>query len=172
MSRLTPALASLLVIVAGCASLPTIATNVTYCCSDIVVQTVSVEFADTPEFLKPMLRDEAAIVLNGKGIEYTEGEADAILHMTYIDKTLERGSEELEAWERIAPGGGVRFIAEVRMQMTHSASGDVLWSGTMQRIHNVYEGSYMHDAPARAAMRNAFLEMFAGLTAAGEATIQ
>ena len=31
----------------------------------------------------------------------------------------------------------------------------------MGRVHNVYEGSYMHDEPAKAAMRNAFLEMFA-----------
>ena len=115
------------------------------------------------------LKDEAAIVLGAKGREYTEGPADAVLTMGYVDKTLERSSEELEAWERIAPGGVVRFIAEVQMRMTAAGSEEVLWSGTMQRIHNVYEGSYMHDAPARAAMRSAFVEVFADLPAvAGE----
>ena len=147
----------------GCAGLPAVATDETYCCHPSVesIRTYRVEFEDTPEFLKPMLRDEASIVLAGRGLDYTEGDAEAILLMTFVNKTLERG-EDQEAWERIAPGGGVRFIAQVVIEMKDSVSGELLWSGSMQRIHNVYEGSYMHDAPARTAMRNAFLELFAG----------
>ncbi len=149
--------------VAACGSLPTIATDVTYCCSAGAegVSTFRVEFQDTPEFLKPMLRDEASIVLGTKGLQYTEGDAHGVLLMRYVDKTLSQEQEEQDSWERIAPGGGVRFIAQVQMEMTSDATGEVIWSGSMQRIHNVYEGSYMHDAPARTAMRNAFLEMFA-----------
>ena len=117
-----------------------------------------------PEFLKPMLRDEASVVLDRKGLEYTEEDgADAILKMTFVNRTLEAGeAAQDEAWETIAPGGGVRFIAEVRLVMTAAASGETVWSGSMDRIHNVYEGSYMHDTPGRAAMRDAFLAMFAG----------
>jgi len=116
-----------------------------------------------PEFLKPMLRDEASVVLDMKGLEYTEKDgADAILNMTFINRTLETGeAAQDEAWETISPGGGVRFIAEVRLKMTDAASGEKVWSGNMDRVHNVYEGSYMHDAPGRAAMRDAFLDMFA-----------
>lgn len=113
-----------------------------------------------PEFLKPMLRDEASIVFEAKGLEYTEGDADAVLVMTYVNRTLEAGDAAGdEAWETIAPGGGVRFIAEVQLELTDVASGEKFWSATMGRVHNVYEGSYMHDAPARTAMRNAFLAM-------------
>lgn len=146
----------------GCAGLPAIATDETYCCHPSVesIRTYRVEFEDTPEFLKPMLRDEASIVLAARGLDYTEGDAESILLMTFVNKTLERG-EDQESWERIAPGGGVRFIAQVVIELKDSVSGELLWSGSMQRIHNVYEGSYMHDAPARTAMRNAFLEMFA-----------
>jgi hypothetical protein len=54
----------------------------------------------------------------------------------------------------------VRFVAQVQLELKNSVTGEMLWSGSMQRVHNVYEGSYMHDAPARAAMRNAFLEIF------------
>ncbi len=147
---------------AACGSLPTIATDVTYCCSAgaDAVRTFRVEFQDTPEFLKPMLRDEASIALGPKGLQYTEGDAHAVLLMRFVDKTLSREEEQQGSWERIAPGGGVRFIAQVQMEMTGSVTGEVIWSGSMQRIHNVYEGSYMHDAPARIAMRNAFLELF------------
>jgi hypothetical protein len=148
---------------AGCASQPPVSTSVTYCCRPLTdqVYTFRIEFDDTPEFLKPMLRDEAATVLNAKGLRYTEGDADAVLKMSFVNKTLERDQERIESWEKTAPAGGVRFIAQVVLEMTHSVTGELIWSGAMQRTHNVYEGSYMHDAPARAAMRTAFLEVFA-----------
>jgi len=148
----------------ACSSLPTIATDVTYCCQTGYegVQTYRVEFVDMPEFLKPMLRDEASVVLDTKGLEYTEGDAHAILSMTFVNRTLTAvNSARDEAWETTAPAGGVRFIAEVQLELKKSVTGEMLWAGTMGRVHNVYEGSYMHDAPAKSAMRNAFLEMFA-----------
>jgi hypothetical protein len=152
-------------LLSGCMSLPSIATDETYCCHPLAesISTYRIEFEDTPEFLKPMLRDASSIVLAEHGYEYTEGDADSILTMTFVNKTLERSPEELEAWERIAPGGGVRFIAQVVLTLKESVSGELIWSGSMQRIHNVYEGSYMHDAPARVAMREAFAEIFASL---------
>lgn len=152
------------VLLAGCSSLPGINTDVSYCCETGAQSIASfrVEFEDTPEFLKPMLRDEAAIVLDSKGLEYTEGEAHAILLMRYVDRTLTAAEErDLDAWEQVAPGGGVRFIAEVQMELRDAVSRELVWSASMRRIHNVYEGSYMHEAPARAAMRQAFMEIFA-----------
>jgi hypothetical protein len=109
-----------------------------------------------------MLRDSVSIVLDSKGLEYTEGEAHAILAMRYVDRTLTRQEEtDVEAWERTAPAGGVRFMAVVEMEMTNAVTGERIWAASMQRIHNVYEGSYMHDEPAQAAMRAAFMEIFA-----------
>lgn len=148
----------------ACSSLPTIATDVTYCCQTGYegIRTYRVDFVDMPEFLKPMLRDEASLVLDTKGLDYTEGDAHAILLMTFVNRTLSSDeSARDEAWETIAPGGGVRFIAEVQVELKNSVTGEKLWAGTMGRVHNVYEGSYMHDAPAKSAMRNAFLEIFA-----------
>jgi len=149
---------------AACGSLPSIATDVTYCCEPSTqgIHTYRVEFEDMPEFLKPMLRDEASIVLSGRGLEYTEGDAHAILLMAFVNKPLTaEEAEQYEAWGTIAPGGEARFIAEVDVRMKNSVTGELIWAGTMGRVHNVSEGSYMHDAPARSAMRNAFLEIFA-----------
>lgn len=150
-------------IFAACGSLPAVSTDISYCCRPGAegVDTYRVEFEDTPEFLKPMLRDEASIVLAQKGLQYTEGDADAVLKMTFVNKTLEQDEEDLEGWQRSAPGGGVRFIALVEMEMNNAVTGERIWSGSMQRVHSVYEGSYMHDAPARAAMRDAFRRIFA-----------
>ena len=108
-----------------------------------------------------MLRDEAAIVLGSKGLEYTEGDAHSILRMVFINRTLSAEEErDLDSWEKVAPGGGVRFIAEVQLELKNSVTSELLWSGSMRRVHNVYEGSYMHDSPARAAMRQAFMDIF------------
>lgn len=153
-----------LALIAACGTLPEIATDVSYCCETGTESVASfrVQFEDTPEFLKPMLRDEAAIVLGSKGLEYTEGDAHSVLQMTFVNRTLTAGEErELDRWEQVAPGGGVRFIAEVQIELKNAVSGELLWSGNMRRIHNVYEGSYMHDSPARAAMRQAFMDIFA-----------
>ena len=154
----------ILLFIAGCGSLPGIATHVNYACQAGTdrISTFRVEFEQMPEFLKPMLRDEAAIVLRTKNLDYVEGEAHSILTMKLINRTLDSVDEaQDEAWERIAPGGGVRFIAEVNLDMRDAVSGERIWGGTMSRVHNVYEGSYMHDAPARAAMRRAFMNLFA-----------
>ena len=152
--------------IAGCASLPEVSTDTSYCCRPAAgqVQSYRVEFEDMPEFLKPMLRDEASTVLHTKDLEYTEGDADAVLKMAYVDKTYE-GPEARrdEAWETNAPAGGMRFIAEVQMELRNTVTNELIWAGSMSRIHNVYEGSYMHEAPARAAMRNAFTELFSDL---------
>jgi hypothetical protein len=150
-------------VLASCGSLPTVATSVDYCCQTGTegIKTFRVEFESMPDFLKPMLRDEASIVLGTKGLDYVEGDAHAILLMTFVNRTLESvEAARDEAWETVAPGGGVRFIAEVEVELKDSVSGQKLWAGTMGRVHNVYEGSYMHDAPARTAMRNAFLAIF------------
>lgn len=151
-------------LLASCGSLPTVATSVDYCCQTgtASIKTFRVVFEDMPEFLKPMLRDEASIALATKGLDYVEGDAHAILLLKFVNRTLETTEEAHdEAWETTAPGGGVRFIAEVKVELRESVSGELLWAGTMGRLHNVYEGSYMHDAPARTAMRNAFLTIFA-----------
>jgi len=139
--------------VAGCGSLPSISTDVTYCCRPGIeaVHSFRVEFEDMPEFLKPMLRDEASIVLDSKDLDYTEGDADAVLIMTYIDTPLSPEN---------AGQDGAQFIAEVRVELKNSVTGELISSGSMSRVHNVTVGAYMHEAPAREAMRRAFVELF------------
>ena len=108
-----------ILLLGGCASSPGISTDVNYCCRPVAesIYTYRVVFEDTPEFLKPMLRDSVSIVLDSKGLQYTEGEAHAVLAMRYVDRTLSRQEEaDVESWERTAPGGGVRSAARSSWQ--------------------------------------------------------
>jgi hypothetical protein len=160
-------------LIGACGNMPSIATNVEYCCSPSMLdlKTFRVEFEAMPEFLKPMLRDEAAIVLDGKGLEYTEGDAQAILKMTYVHNPLPEDSLEKpldSLGESSAPGITTRFMAEVKIEMRDAVSQELIWSGMMVRAHHVQMGAYMHDQPARAAMRDAFATLFAEYPAAGD----
>jgi hypothetical protein len=150
--------------VASCGSQPTIGTDVGYCCQSSAerIHSYRIEFEDMPEFLKPMLRDEVSLVLSSKGLDYTEGDADSVLTMAYVDQPLtQEAIDANEAWGSLSPGGDTRFIAEVHLKLNNSVTQELVWSGVMSKLHNVSVGSYMHEAPARAAMRDAFFALFA-----------
>ena len=155
-------------VLAACGGLPPISTSVDFCCDtpQAAVRTFRVEFRDMPEFLKPMLRDEAAIVLHDRGLEYTEGNAHAVLTMTYVHTPLLREASD-NAPDSFhgtqSPLALSRFMAEVKIALRDAVSQELIWSGTMIRTHHVQLGAYMHDAPARAAMRDAFAVLFADL---------
>lgn len=119
-----------------------------------------------PEFLKPMLRDEASIVLDRKNLEYTEGDAQGVLTIKFVATPLESPTGDSEAaWGSLSPGGTARFNAEVRMEMNNSVTGERIWAGSMSRLHNVGPGAYMHEAPARKATREALLVLLADFPA-------
>jgi hypothetical protein len=149
---------------AACAPLPSMSTDVAYCCraGADTIRSYRVEFEDMPEFLKPMLRDEVSIVLAGKGLEYTEGDSDAILTMTYVHRLLSTEDDvRKDARGTVSPGGVSRFVAEVHTELKNSVTREVVWSGVLSKRHNVALDAYMHDDPARSAMRKAFNTLFA-----------
>jgi hypothetical protein len=150
-------------IVAGCASQPPIATVVSYenRPGTKAINNYRVEFDSMPEFLKPMLRDEASIALSAKGLEYTEGDAHGILLMTYVQRPLTAADEERDDIDAgLSSGGESKFIAEVHVDLKDAVTSELIWSGILSRYHNALPGSYMHEAPARIAMRQAFLDLF------------
>lgn len=146
--RLRRFLPALTVALVSCGALPTISTSVDYCCRGADVHSYRVEFRDMPEFLKPMLRDEFSIALARKGFEYTEGDAHAVLNLSFVATPLP------------ADGGDARFDAEIHAELTDSVTRELLWAGRLSREHYVTEGSYMHEAPARAAMKEALRALF------------
>ena len=80
-----------LLLIAGCGVGPAISSDVSYEYPSGAnsIRTYRVEFTNMPEFLKPMLRDEASRVLASKGLNYTEGTGDAVLMMSLINRPLE-----------------------------------------------------------------------------------
>ncbi len=117
------------------------------------LKTFRVEFENMPEFLKPMLRDEAAVVLHAKGLEYTESDAHAVLRIVYMHNPIPPETPTVAPdgfSESLSPGGATRFIAEVKIELRDAVSGKLVWSGSMVRAHSVQMGSYMHGATGHA----------------------
>ncbi len=159
----------LLTLLGACAVQPTVAADVNYQnrAAIAAMRTYRVEFRGMPEFLKPMLRDEASRVLAEHGLDYTEGDAHAVLLMEFENRPMPsvmaatgKDSRDLPADQQPI---AARFDARVAVELSDSVSGERLWAGTMSRPHYVTEGAYMHEPPARVAMRDAFRLIFADL---------
>lgn len=175
-SRARASLAAVLagVLLAACASGPPINTSVSYQYPEAAegVRTYRMEFRGMPEFLKPMLRDEASRVLAMKGLDYTEGDADAVLLLTFDNVPLKSDVAvvEDESGDTTSQVIAARFNARVNLEMTAAVSGERIWTASLGRVHYATEGSYMHESPARVAMRDAFRDVFADFPNRLEAT--
>jgi len=159
----------LIALLSACGSQPTVSADVRYQNSDAVsdIRTYRVEFQDMPEFLKPMLRDEVSRVLAERGFDYTEGAAHAVLLLAFENRPLASATTATGGDSTDTATGtqqiAARFNARVTAELSDSVSGERLWAGSLSRVHYVTEGAYMHEAPARAAMREAFRVVFADL---------
>jgi len=60
---------------------------------------------------------------------------------------------------RLDPGGEIRFLADLKIEMVDRASGELVWSGVVSRIHDVVPGEAMPAARAKAAIGAAFTEV-------------
>ncbi len=152
---------------AACAARPPIETTVTYRYLPAAADLGSyrIEFAGMPEFLKPMLRDEISRVLADRGLAYTEGEADALLRMTFDNEPLPsvvaRSGTDGENGTEVEQVVAARFNAKVTLDMSDSVSGERIWMASVGRVHYFTEGAYMHEEPARRAIRDALRGIFA-----------
>lgn len=157
----------LVLALAACARQPAIETTVSYryLPAAAVLGSYRVEFSGMPDFLKPMLRDEVSRVLADRGLAYTEDAADALLRMSFDNEPLPSAT----AYAGTDTAGGAtaeqvvaaRFNAKVILDMTDSVSGERIWAGSLGRVHFVTEGAYMHEEPARRAIRDALGRIFA-----------
>lgn len=157
----------LALVLTACAAQPPVTTAVSYRYAPAAADIGSyrVEFVDMPEFLKPMLRDEVSRVLAGHGLGYTESEADALLLMTFDNQPLPSAvarsgsdTEGVAATEQVV---AARFNAVVILELSNTVTAERIWSGSLGRVHYVTEGAYMHEEPARRAMRDALRRIFA-----------
>jgi hypothetical protein len=152
-------LAFLLVLNACATNSSGIGGNVTHCCADADDVTFTVVPENIPVFLGPLMVSNLSVAFAGKGLQPVMEDADLAITLRFeqIDLTQENAKDDFD--EHISPGGEVRFIAKMIVEVRKTNKDKIMWSGSIQRTHTVSPGEYMHTGNASIALLDAFSEL-------------
>lgn len=156
--------AAVLLIVAGCSTNNTlkISNSVTLCCPGNYAQysTYGIETVDMPLFLGSYVVEEFDKAFQEKGLIRNDSINDLHVTLTYRHVNLNPEQQDINPFIRQENiDVELNYIATVLIEMTETATGEVVWAGKINRIHHVTPGEYMHEDRARVA----FLETFRDL---------
>jgi hypothetical protein len=147
-------------LLSACASNPSgIGSNVTLCCADKASQTFAVSAVDIPAFLGPLMVSNFSVALAARGLQPVEDDADLDVVLKYVQTNLIQDNAKDDFDESLSPGGDVRFIAKIVVEIKDASSGKMVWSGSIQRTHNVSPGEFMHTGRASISLLDSFLEL-------------
>ena len=144
----------------GCSSLQSdIGTRVITCCPTADYDSFTISTADMPAFLGPIMVSNFSVALASHGLQPVDehaGPADLTVVMRYEQEnlSLDRTTDDFE--ERIAMGDSQRFVAKIITEIHETGANKLVWSGQLQRIHDVAPGEYMHTGKASVALLEAF----------------
>ncbi len=145
------------VLVSACTSTGSgITTTTNACCANADYQSFTVEAVDIPAFLGPLMVSNFSVAFASHGLQPVQQDGDLQVLLRYEQTDLSESVEHDDFDERIEGGGEVRFIARMVVDMKDPATGDTVWSGSIQRIHDVSPGEYMHTGRASLALLEAF----------------
>jgi hypothetical protein len=137
-------------------------TAVLSCCIDEEYKTFSVHANEIPAFLGPLIVSNFSVAFSNHGMQPVEQAGDLVAELRYeqIDLTEDRERDDFD--ERIATGDAERFIARIAIEIKDTDDGKVVWSGHVQRLHDVGPGEWMHTGVASIAIFEAFTEVLEG----------
>ncbi|MFT7686237.1 MAG: hypothetical protein ACI9FB_001582 [Candidatus Azotimanducaceae bacterium] len=149
-----------LLTLSGCVSdVSNIDGNVTYCCADEKYKTFVVNSKDIPNFLVSTMMSNFERAMEDRGFQSTDENADLQIELRFEQDNLSQIRESDDFDERLGSGEGLRFIARVVVDIRSDNEDRVIWSGYIQRVHNVSPGEYMHTGKASNALLNSFAEI-------------
>jgi hypothetical protein len=148
--------------IGGCSNLG-VGVSVSDCCQpeEHDYRSYDIAIKNTPEFLKPYILDGMSQALLDKGLIRDDKNHDLLATLTYqqIDLKDELQKDAFEG--HLSPGGDFRFNAVVLIEIRDMNLSKLIWSGAINRDHDVFVGEYMHEARGRRAIYNAITELLA-----------
>ncbi len=152
------------ILVSGCVSnYRGIGFVVSDCCVPVFTdyKTFRLDVEQSPAFLVPYISDSLAQALVEQGLTRVNGGGDLLVLVTY-DQTDLVGEVPKDQFEgHLAPGGNFRFDAAIDITIENSATGELIWSIRLSRIHDFYVGEYMHKEKATNAIYRALIDALA-----------
>ncbi len=123
------------------------------------LETFEVDAEDLPAFLGPVLVSNFSVALAERGLQPVMENGQAVITLRYEQEDLTAPMSHDAFDERIDEGSDTRFVARVVVEVRAQGSSEVLWSGSIQRLHNIRPGDYMHTGRASIALLEAFRDM-------------
>ena len=144
----------------GCATgQSSIGMSVLDCCAESPAgkyTSFDVEATNMPVFLEPLMLSNFSVAFSNQGFQPQKDEADLHVVLNYQQENLATSAERDDFGGQISPGEDVRFLAKVVVSIYDNQSRILVWAGTIQRIHTVGPGEYMHTGRASVALLEAF----------------
>lgn len=136
-----------------------IGTSIDVCCpgdyddyDDYGVTTVNM-----PLFLRDYVVNEFDQAFQEKGLSRNDQINDLRVELRYNHINLDPEQEDINPFVRIESlNVELNYIAEIEVRMYETASNNLVWAGSISRIHQVTPGEYMHEDRARPEFLQAF----------------
>ena len=116
-----------------------------------------VTVVDMPLFLRDYVVDEFDAAFQEKGLSRNDQINDLRVELRYNHINLQPDQEEINPFVRIESlNVELSYIAEIQVRMFETATNNLVWAGSISRIHQVTPGEYMHEERARPEFLQAF----------------
>ncbi|MBT4492271.1 MAG: hypothetical protein HOC70_03440 [Gammaproteobacteria bacterium] len=143
-------------LITGCVSSGgDVGSSVETCCPKPTADTFSIEPVNLPKFLETLMVTNLSSVLSEKGLQPLDRNATLKVRLSYRQDELPMAGRFSNFDERVSEGGDVRFVARIVIEMRDEV-GKLVFDGSIDRIHEVSPGEYMHTGPASVAIYDAF----------------
>ncbi|MDX1492239.1 MAG: DUF4136 domain-containing protein [Pseudohongiellaceae bacterium] len=139
-----------------------ISNDVTLCCPGdyAAYDSFAVETIELPVFLRGYVSEAFTQAFSERGMTLNENASDLIVKLSYRHVSLDADQQEIDPFMRMeSMNVELHYIANIDIEMRERQGGEVVWGGTISRIHSVQPGEYMHEGPAT----DAFLQTFRDL---------
>lgn len=144
----------------SCAS-DRIDTAVNQCCVDDKYETFTVRSENIPAFLGPLMVSNFSVAMANQGLQPVTDNGDLVATLRYEQDTLSEQQPKDDFDEPMAMGTGQRFIARIAIEVRDARTDEIVYSGQVQRLHDVAAGEWMHTGRASQAILTAFDEVLA-----------
>lgn len=119
--------------------------------------TYGLETENMPLFLRDYVVTEFDAAFQAKGLRRNDRSNDLRVLLRYNHINLDPEQQNIDPFIRMeALTVELRYVATIEIEMIETRSSELVWAGTISRIHQVTPGEYMHEERARPAFLQAF----------------
>jgi hypothetical protein len=117
---------------------------------------------EIPVFLGPLMASNFSVALSHHGLQPVARDPDLVVALRYVQNNLKQHRQRNDFEERISTGDSERFAVRIRIEFRDATTKELVWSGYIERIHDVGPGEWMHTGRASVAIYDSFVEVLKG----------